>query len=111
MFKSKRRIDTAKDTQFTDAWIVVSIILTVIGVVLDITFLTTAAIVLLIIIGVSWAWSALIFFGVGYQRKFSETRAFRGETLRPDAGGPEPEISAPHMAEHSRQFSLCIATR
>jgi len=82
MFKSNRRIEAGKDTQYTDAWIILSIILTVIGLVLDNSFLTAVAIILLIIIGITWTWSALIFFGVGYERRFSETRALRGETLR-----------------------------
>ena len=35
MFKSNRRIDSSKDTQYNDAWIVLAIILTVVGIVLN----------------------------------------------------------------------------
>ena len=82
MFKSKRRIDSSKDTQYNDAWIVLAIILTVAGIVLNNAFLTSVAIIILIISGITWVWAALIFFGVGYERRFSEIRAFRGETVR-----------------------------
>ena len=82
MFKSNRRIDSSKDTQYNDAWIVLAIILTVVGIVLNNAFLTSVAIIILIISGITWVWAALIFFGVGYERLFSEIRAFRVETVR-----------------------------
>lgn len=82
MLRRKYRIDTAKDTQYNDAWIILALILTVVGVVLDNAFLTTAAVLLLAIAGVAWGWSALSFYGVHYRRRFSEVRAFRGETVQ-----------------------------
>ena len=82
MLLRKHRIDTTKDTQYNDAWIILAIILTIVGVLLDNAFLTTAAILLLAIAGVAWVWSALSFYGLHYRRRFSETRAFRGEIVQ-----------------------------
>ena len=76
-----RYIDLEKDTQFSDAWIVLGMLLTLVGLILDSLLLTSAAAALFVIIGASAAWSRLSLFGLHYQRHFSETRAFLGEQI------------------------------
>lgn len=76
-----RVVDSEKDTQFTDAWIVLAILLTLAGLALDNAFLTVAALAIVAVIAVAWGWAALSLVGVHYTRSFSETRAFQGETV------------------------------
>ena len=76
-----RYIDLEKDTQFSDAWIGLGIMLTLVGLALDSRFLTAAALSLFVIVGVSSLWSRLSLFGLHYRRHFNETRAFLGETI------------------------------
>ncbi len=78
---SRRRIDPTKDTQFSDAWIIIAIVLTLAGVALNSRYLTGAAALLLAIAGISWLWARFSLMGVQYERSFSEVRAFRGETI------------------------------
>jgi uncharacterized protein (DUF58 family) len=77
----RRFIDLDKDTQFSDAWVVLGIVLTVVGLILDNGYLTTAALALFVIALASSSWSRLSLFGLHYRRHFSETRAFIGETI------------------------------
>ena len=76
-----RYIDLEKDTQFNDAWIVLGILLTLVGLALDSLLLTAAAVSLFVVIATSGLWSRLSLFGLHYRRHFSETRAFLGETI------------------------------
>lgn len=76
-----RYVDLEKDTQFSDAWIVLAVLLTLLGLALDSLLLTAAAVSLFVIIAASGFWSRLSLFGLHYTRQFSETRAFLGETL------------------------------
>jgi len=76
-----RYIDLTKDTQFSDAWIALAIMLTLIGIVLSNAFLTASALVLFVIAAISRIWNDLSLFGLHYQRRFSQTRAFLGETI------------------------------
>ncbi|UCC85596.1 MAG: DUF58 domain-containing protein [Anaerolineales bacterium] len=76
-----RYIDLEKDTQFSDAWVVLGILLTLVGLALNSRFLTAAALSLFVIMMASGAWSQLSLFGLHYRRQFSETRAFLGETI------------------------------
>jgi uncharacterized protein (DUF58 family) len=76
-----RYIDLEKDTQFSDAWIVLGVLLTLLGLLFRSSLLTAAALSLFVIIAVSAAWSRLSLFGLHYRRYFSETRAFLGETI------------------------------
>lgn len=76
-----RYVDLEKDTQFSDAWIVLGVLLTLIGLALDSLLLTAAAVSLFVIIAASGMWSRLSLFGLHYRRQFSETRAFLGETI------------------------------
>ena len=79
--RNRRYIDVAKDTQFTDAWIILGIILTLVGLAANSRFLTTAAASLFVIAAVGWVWNALSLFGLSYTRRLTETRAFLGETV------------------------------
>jgi uncharacterized protein (DUF58 family) len=76
-----RYIDLEKDTQFSDAWIVMGVLLTLVGLALDSLFLTAAAVSLFVIIAASGFWSRLSLFGLHYRRHLSESRAFLGETV------------------------------
>lgn len=79
---SRRRfIDTQKETQFSDAWIILAVILTGVALFLNNDFLAAASILILTISGVSWLWSRLSYRGLHYTRHFSENRAFVGETV------------------------------
>jgi uncharacterized protein (DUF58 family) len=79
--RGARYVDRTKDTQFTDAWIMVGILLTVIGLATDSKFPLFAALSLFVIAFAGWAWNQLSLFGLEYRRYFSETRAFLGETV------------------------------
>lgn len=79
--RGKRFVDLAKDTQFTDAWILLAVILTVVGLILRNAFLLAGAGALLFVPLLAAIWNRLALFGVDYTRKLSETRAFLGETV------------------------------
>jgi uncharacterized protein (DUF58 family) len=76
-----RTIDTSKTTQFSEAWLIVAVLLTLAGLLLGSFYLTAAAATMLIVAGLSWLWSALSLVGVSYTRSFSEVRAFQGEIV------------------------------
>ena len=76
-----RYLDLQKDTQFSEAWIWLGLLLTLLGLAFNQQFLLSAAITLFVVAGVSWAWNQLSLFGLHYRRHFSETRAFLGETV------------------------------
>ena len=77
----RRHLDTGKDTQFNDAWVILAILLTLLALGLDSPLLTTAAALLLTLAGGSWLWAAASLRSLHYRRHFSETRAFQGETV------------------------------
>jgi uncharacterized protein (DUF58 family) len=79
--RGKRYIDVSKDTQFTSVWIVLGVILSFAGLILDNGFLLAAAAGLFLVPAVGWLWNAVSLFGVHYTRRLSETRAFLGETI------------------------------
>lgn len=81
LFRSRYRFDPTNDNQFSDAWVVFAILLTLISLALNSIVLTTAAVLLLVIAGVSWLWAEASLSGLTYHRRFSEIRAFRGETV------------------------------
>ena len=53
-----RTIDTSKTTQFSEAWLIVAVLLTVVGLLLGSFYLTAAAATMLTVAGLSWLWSA-----------------------------------------------------
>ena len=79
--RGRRYVDVTKDTQFTDAWLVLGVLLTLVGLATGSRFLTAAAACLFVIAAAGWAWNALSLFGLSYTRRLSETRAFLGETV------------------------------
>ncbi|MCB0061017.1 MAG: DUF58 domain-containing protein [Caldilineaceae bacterium] len=79
--RPRRYIDTTKDTQFSDAWVILGVILSVIGVVGNNPFFTAAGVALWIFAGIGWLWNSLSLAGLYYERSFSEVRAFQGETV------------------------------
>jgi uncharacterized protein (DUF58 family) len=79
--RQTRYVDTTKDTQFSDAWILLGVILSVIGVAGNNPFFTAAGVALWIFAGVGWLWNLLCLAGLYYDRHLSEVRAFQGETV------------------------------
>lgn len=74
-------IDTSKTTQFSESWLVLTILLTIVGLIVGSIYLTTAAATMLIVVGICWLWNRLSLKGVRYGRLLSETRAFQGEII------------------------------
>jgi uncharacterized protein (DUF58 family) len=83
MFLPNRRrwLDQSKETQFSDAWVLLAVLLTLAALALNSIFLTTAAVLLLSVAGLSWFWATFSLHGLTYSRAFSEVRAFEGETI------------------------------
>ena len=79
--RGDRYLDLEKDTQFSEAWIILGVLLTLVGVVLNNQFLLVVALSLFGVTAVSWLWNQLSLFGLHYDRRLSETRAFLGETI------------------------------
>jgi hypothetical protein len=79
--RSRRYRDLAKDTQFTDAWVIVGLILTLVGLAAGNSFLLAAAVAMFAVAVAAWAWNQLTLYGLHYRRNLSETRAFLGETV------------------------------
>ena len=79
--RSRRYIDVTKDTQFSDAWLILGVIFTLVGLAVRSRFLTAAAACLFTVALAGWLWNALSLFGLHYTRRLSETRAFMGETV------------------------------
>lgn len=77
----KQWLDLEKDTQFTDAWILLVLLLLGIGLFLQNIFFTTTAVLILVLVGIAWLWNALSLNGVEYRRIFAEKRAFLGEEI------------------------------
>jgi uncharacterized protein (DUF58 family) len=76
-----RYLDLGKDSQFSEAWIVLGIMLTLGGLLLDIQATLAVALALFVVAAAGWLWNELTLFGLHYQRYFSERRAFQGETI------------------------------
>lgn len=80
--RQRRYIDLTKDTQFSDAWVLLALLVLGFGLVAASAFFTTAGILLLALAAISWLWSAFSLFGLHYHRRFAEVRAFQGEEIR-----------------------------
>ena len=79
--RGRRYLDLGKDSQFSEAWIVLGIMLTLGGLLLNIQSMLAVALILFVVAAAGWLWNELTFFGLRYQRHFSERRAFLGETI------------------------------
>ena len=66
---------------FTDVWIILSLFITILGLITGQGNLLTIAALLLTVASTSWLWSTFALNGVIYKRTFSEVRAFVGETV------------------------------
>ena len=77
-----RYVDVSKDTQFSEAWLMLALLLTGAGLLLNYNFLLAAAMALFVVAGVAWAWNELSLYGLHYERSLSEVRAFLGETVQ-----------------------------
>lgn len=78
----KVTIERDKTTQYSDAWILLAVALTFIGLAVRRPALLAIALLLLLIIPAAWAWNRLSLTGIQYERHFSEHRAFVGEQVR-----------------------------
>jgi len=74
-------IDRAKTTQFSDAWVLLAVMLTAFGLLFHRPALVLIAALLLTIVPVSWLWNRYALRGIHYSRRFSEQRAFAGEIV------------------------------
>ncbi len=74
-------IDTSKTTQFSEAWLILAVLLTIVGLVVRSGYLTTAAVTMLTVVGICWLWNRFSLSGVSYGRTLSEIRAFQGEIV------------------------------
>ncbi|RLT34645.1 MAG: DUF58 domain-containing protein [Chloroflexi bacterium] len=77
----QRYIDLNKDTQFSDAWVLLAVLLLGFGLIIANRFFTSAGILLLTLAGVGWLWSAFSLYGLHYRRHFAEVRGFQGEEI------------------------------
>jgi len=80
--RGSRYIDLEKDTQFSEAWVMLGLLLTLLGLVLDSHFLMVVAMSLFVVAAASWVWNQFSLFGLHYKRHLSQTRAFLGETIQ-----------------------------
>lgn len=77
-------VDADKETQFSDAWIAIALILFVAGLVFRQGSLILIAGLLALVSAVAWLWDRLALGAVEYRRTFGEQRAFAGETIELD---------------------------
>lgn len=75
------RVDTTKETQFSDSWLTLAVLLVVIGLVTQIGGLIIIAGLLVLVAAAGWLWDWLSLQGIDYHREFGERRAFVGETI------------------------------
>ena len=79
--RGRRYLDLSKDTQFSSAWLLLGLLLSLAGLLLQSGFLLATAATLFVVAAFGWGWNSLSLFGLHYRRRFSETRAFLGETI------------------------------
>jgi len=78
---SRITIDHSKETQFSEAWVALAIVLTLFGLAFRLKGLMLVAALLLTIVPIAWLWNKYALHGLHYERLFSERRAFPDETL------------------------------
>jgi uncharacterized protein (DUF58 family) len=74
-------IDAAKETQFSEAWVTLGLLLIIAGLMARLGGLVVIGGLLLLVAGAGWLWDLLALQGVEYRRTFGEQRAFVGETI------------------------------
>ncbi|MBC7223585.1 MAG: hypothetical protein H5T59_04805, partial [Anaerolineae bacterium] len=70
-----RVVDPSKETQFSEAWLILALILSALGYILAQPGLLLISILLFTILPVAWLWNRLALWGVRYRRILSERRA------------------------------------
>lgn len=77
-------VDATKETQFSDAWLALAVLLFFFGLVLRQGALIVIAGMLVLVSAIGWLWDRLALGSVEYTRRFGERRAFVGETISLD---------------------------
>lgn len=80
-FRRRWRIDTTKETQFSDAWVALALLLFTGGLLFRQGSLIVVSGLLLLVAGTGWLWDRFALVGVEYRRRFGERRAFVGEII------------------------------
>ena len=75
------RIDRGKESQFSDAWFTVALLLFVLGLVTRLVALVHMAVIMVVLVAVAWAWTMSALWRLRFEHVFSERRAFVGETV------------------------------
>lgn len=79
--RGRRVVDIHKDTQFSDAWLVLAVLLVIAGALFNNSFLTASSGFLFLSAAITWLWARYSLHGLTYERRFSEHRTFLGETV------------------------------
>lgn len=79
--RSRVTVDAEKETQFSEAWATLSLLLILLGLITRLSSLTLIGGLLLFTAGAGWLWDRWALRGVVFRRTFSERRAFVGETV------------------------------
>jgi len=79
--RERYTIDTSTTTQFSDAWVLLGVLLCIAALIFQNIYLSVAGGTLLVVAGIGWLWNAASLRGLRYERKLSETRAFPDEVL------------------------------
>lgn len=74
-------LDAGKTTQFSDAWVILALLLTLFGLIFRLPVLLAGAAAMLVVAAVCWAWNRVALDDVTYARLLSESRAFPGEEV------------------------------
>ncbi len=75
------RLDRAKESQFNDAWLTLTALFFLLGLILRVTALVHLAVLMLSIVAIAWAWTLTTLWRLRFVHFFSEKRAFAGEQL------------------------------
>ena len=84
--RKRLQIDTTKETQFSDAWIVLAFLLLGAGLLFAQGSLIVIAGLLLLISAIGWLWDRVALVGIEYKRTFAERRAFASKCLQAGIG-------------------------
>lgn len=79
--RRRLQIDASKETQFSDAWVAMAVVLFIAGLILRQGSLIVVAGLLLLVAAAGWLWDRFALLNLEYSRKFAERRAFVGETI------------------------------
>ena len=80
--KQRYTLDRTRTTQFTDAWFILALVLTIVGLLVHRPALILIAALLITVVPISWLWNRQSLQGIVYHRTFGEQRAFMGEIVK-----------------------------